>query len=118
MCIAVVGCISIGSIVTGAYGGSFGLKNEDGKCIKYVSFGVLGIRKWLYRHPDKKDDFDKWFEDLSKHFVDEDEKLSYDYVCASIAIPTFVFALVQCVAIILFFVDIILSCKSLGRVGI
>lgn len=35
--------------------------------------------------------------------------ISISYLCINAEIPTFVFALVQCVAIILFIVDIILS---------
>lgn len=131
VCIAVVGAISVGSIVTGAYGGSFGLKNpnfnededededESNKCAKYLNDGIEGASNWLFSHPDKEDDYIKWYEDLLKHMGENDENddISFSYLCINVGIPTFVFALVQCVAIILFIVDIILSCSSFARIG-
>lgn len=41
--------------------------------------------------------------------------ISISYLCINAEIPTFVFALVQYVAIILFIVDIILSCPEFLR---
>ena len=130
VCIAVIGAISVGSIITGSYGGSFGLKNpkfsEDGeddeennKCYKYVNDGVEGAQDWLYSHPDKEDDYIKWYYDLLKHMGENEDNddLSFSYLCINVGIPTFVFALVQCVAIILFIVDIILSCSNFAGVG-
>lgn len=131
VCIAIVGALSIGSIVSGAYGGSYGLKNpgekdfddEDegrtskNKCSKYIYYGQLGILEYVLRHPDKEKDFEKWNEDLSKHIVNDNGEVDYGYLCADVGLPTFIFAMVQCVAIILFIVDIIISCGALSRVG-
>ena len=127
ICIAVVGAISVGSIITGSYGGSFGLKNpgyneddeENNKCSKYVNDGVEGAQNWLFSHPDKEDDYTKWFNNLLKHLGENEDNddLSFSYLCINVGIPTFFFALVQCVAIILFIVDIILSCSNFAGVG-
>ena len=124
VCIAIVGALSIGSIVSGAYGGSYGLKNpgekdfddEDegrtikNKCSKYIYYGQLGILEYVLRHPDKE-------KDLSKHIFNDNGEVDYGYLCADVGLPTFIFAMVQCVAIILFIVDIIISCGALSRVG-
>lgn len=89
ICIAVVGALSIGSLVSGAYGSSFAVKSpkicddvgEDeytrcyeelyiNKCYKYIQSAVYGIELWLGNgHMDKEDDYNKW---LDKKWGEDD----------------------------------------------
>lgn len=125
VCIVLVGAVSIGSIVSGAYGGSYALKNpsiddedEDNKCSKYLSSGIEGIREWLYDgHLDKVADWTKFFTDLQNKIFKDDGSVDYGILCMDVGVTTLVFALVQCVAIILFIVDIIMVCTSFSQIS-
>lgn len=121
ICIVIVGGISVGSIISGAYGGSFALKNPDddlnfedimkvkNKCVKYFFTASYGINEWIMKHMDKYNDYLKWSSDLAKHMVTKDGNYKWEYLCINVGIPTFFFALVQCVAIVLFIVAIIIG---------
>ena len=107
-----VGGVSVGSIISGGYGASFALKNpddddnEDQKCFKYLSTGVFEASLWATKN-NKREDFRKWRDDLYKHALKND--VPTGYLCRDVGAPTMTFILVQCVAIILFAVIIIMA---------
>lgn len=110
ICFILVGGISVGSIVSGAYGGSFALKNpgsddDEGKCLKYLGEGYAGAWAWAFRNG-KMNDFKKWWDDLLKDIGKKDGGYS-GYLCRDVGAPTLTFALVQCCAIVLWLVIII-----------
>lgn len=125
VCIALIGAVSVGSIVSGAYGGSYALKNpniededEDNKCAKYIASGIEGITNWLMNgHLDKAGDWQKFQIDLQKKIIKDDGSVDYGILCMDVGVTTLVFALVQCIAIILFIVDIIMSCTGFSKIS-
>ena len=133
ICIVIVGAVSVGSIVSGAYGSSFAVKNpfdyakkcyEDGdyenpdddcieeylknKCVIYVSEGADGASQWAEKNG-KEDDLRKWKE---KYIYTKNKQL-----CGDVGIPTLVFALVQAIGIIIFIVAIVLAVTGFSKVG-
>lgn len=118
ICFILVGGISIGSIVSGGYGSSFALKNpditknkdeEDFKCSKYIMEGGAGALAWAAKQGLKKlDEYRKWAQDLMKDVLNKDDEYT-GYLCRDVGAPTMTFVLVQCCALILWIVIIILS---------
>lgn len=108
-----VGGVSVGSIISGGYGASFALKNpddddnKDQKCFKYLSSGFADSLAWAMKNRKKWDDYIKWRTDLLKHASKND--VYTGYLCRDVGAPTMTFILVQCVAIILFVVIIIMA---------
>lgn len=128
ICFIVVGGVSVGCIVSGIYGSTFAVKNpslEDfmndddstvkNKCYKYLTLGIAGATEWAIKNG-KLDDLMKRLEDIGKH-LEKNGKPDYSYLCVEVGIPTLVFSIVQVIGLVLFVVDIILSCSSFSRVG-
>ena len=115
LCFIIVGLISVGSIISGGLGSSYALTNpkistdeEDYKCSKYLIQGVSGATAWVLKHPDKRKDYFNWLNKYNEHVKDKDNNYK-GYLCRDVGAPTMTFVLVQCAAIVLWLVIIIMA---------
>lgn len=105
--IFIIDCISIGSIVSGVYGSTFAIRNpsekgnEEQKCAKYKWKGYLGATIWVYNHKEKYEEYWNFFNKLFNNH-------SEGYLCRDVGVSTLVFSLIQCCAIVLFIILIIM----------
>lgn len=98
--------VMLGSVVTTSITCEYGLKNpkinddsNKNKCLKYVTYGINGARKWASKNG-KGADFTKWLADLNKHALNDD--LQYNgYLCYNVGVPTLTFDIVICVGMVL-----------------
>lgn len=114
LCFILVGGISIGSIISGGYGSSFALENpkfslkkEDHKCSKYISEGLAASSAWAALNGKGKD-YAKWAADLAEDIYNKDKDFT-GYLCKDVGAPTLTFVIVQCCAIVLWIVIILLA---------
>ena len=118
ICFILVGGISVGSIISGGYGSSFALKNpkfsfdqdeNDFKCSKYFIEGSAGALAWATKQGLKKlNEYRKWAQDLAEDVYNKEGDYT-GYLCRDVGAPTMTFVLVQCCAIILWVVILLLS---------